>query len=327
MIHNNSADPVLIKKIHLQIWLLRDEIENVIMNSLSEDPQAVRKAIALLRKEYNGESTSSSNDDPAPDNVLNLPVGEDEDDEDEMSADDGAAALLAAAEEAEEDGEEEPEEFLDSDSEESENSEDSENELETAAPEFPEEESAEEHEAEEALNVNQENEDEAPATFEDTPTDHDRAYTLKDYIPEETTGGVGILQRRPKLDPIQMMRAMCFLSELNMDAIYFFSNDKMMAGQSIVIDFLVPQKFLLMAEVIHCRPYNMRSRIISSTPHPFRVAARPLFLKAGERTLLREFLETVEPDLEAIAAQQKAKKPVKKKEEEDDMDDLDDLDL
>ena len=52
MIHNNSADPVLIKKIHLQIWFLRDEIESVITNSLTGDPEEVKKTIALLRNEY-----------------------------------------------------------------------------------------------------------------------------------------------------------------------------------------------------------------------------------------------------------------------------------
>lgn len=320
MIHNNSADPVLIKKIHLQIWLLRDEIENVIMNSLSGDPAEVRKTIALLRKEYNGNAAEGDNEGPAPDNVLDLPVGgAEEDDPEELSAEDGAAELLAAAEAAEEDDEEEAE----SEEEIEEAPEMLASEQEGELPEGLEEAAGEEIETQAEETAQTQSAEETEPPFEEKS----QGITLADFLPEETTGGVGILQRRPKLEPVQMMRAMCFLSELNMDAIYFFSNEKMMAGQSVVIDFLVPQRFLFMAEVIHCRPYNMRSRIISSTPHPFRVAARPLFLKAGERTLLREFLETVEPDLEAIAAQQKAKKPIKKKEEEDDLDDLDDLDL
>lgn len=292
MIHNNSADPVLIKKIHLQIWFLRDEIESVITNSLTGDPEEVKKTIALLRNEYSGGGDEGDGEEePAPDNVLDLPIPGNEGDEDA----EGEAEEVAEGEEA--------------------------------TDENPEEENAEPIEE----NAEPTEEVKAAGEVEEVPFEEGAApvktYTLQDYLPESNSNGEAVGQRRPALEPGQKLKAMCFLSELNMDAIYFFCNEKMLAGQSVVIDFLVPNRFLVMAEVVNCRPYNMRSRIISATPHPYRVAARPLFIKPGERTLLREFLETVEPDLHAIAAMNKAKKPVKKKEEDNDIDDLDDLDL
>jgi hypothetical protein len=316
MIHNNSADPVLIKKIHLQIWFLRDEIESVITNSLTGDPEEVKKTIALLRNEYSGTEGSAEEDEgDTPDNVLDLPVPGNE--EEEASAEEGEEE--ASAEEGEDASEENTEE---------ENSEAP--EVEAAEGEETNEGTAEgtsEEGSEDQVEASAEQQSDVEEVPFEEGTAPVKTYTLNDYLPEANSDGEAVGQRRPNLEPGQMLKAMCFLSELNMDAIYFFCNDKMLAGQSVVIDFLVPNRFLVMAEIINCRPYNMRSRIISATPHPYRVAARPLFIKTGERTLLREFLETVEPDLDAIAAQQKAKKPVKKKEEEDDIDDLDDLDL
>jgi hypothetical protein len=39
MIHNSSNDPVLIKKISLKVWSLRDEIESRIKSELDENPE------------------------------------------------------------------------------------------------------------------------------------------------------------------------------------------------------------------------------------------------------------------------------------------------
>ena len=55
-----------------------------------------------------------------------------------------------------------------------------------------------------------------------------KTYSLKDYLPETNIDGEEIGQRRPKLESKQKLKAMCFLSELNMNAIYFFCNEKML---------------------------------------------------------------------------------------------------
>lgn len=311
MIHNNSSDPVLIKKIHLQIWTLRDEIENIIEHSLTNNPEEVKKTISALRNELSG---TPSEEGPLPDNVIGMPGVGGGDEEEEMSADEALG------------------EFLDA--------EDDDDSADLAESETPDSEETPAPEAEQALEASAEGEADsetepqaadAPQIEEDTPFEETgsplETGNLSAYLPEANETGDAVFQRRPNLPLNQKLRAMCFLSEINMDAFYFFCDRNMTAGQSIVIDFLVPQRFLVMAEVVFCRPYNMRSRIISQTPLMYRCAARPLFIKPGERTLLREFLETIEPDIEALAAQQKAKKPIKKKEEEEDLDDLDDLDL
>ena len=42
----------------------------------------------------------------------------------------------------------------------------------------------------------------------------------------------------------------------------------------------------------------MKSRVISQSSLPFRTGIKFTFLKEGERTLLRNFIKSVEPDLE-----------------------------
>ncbi|MEE3078645.1 MAG: hypothetical protein VX341_04850, partial [Bdellovibrionota bacterium] len=118
-----------------------------------------------------------------------------------------------------------------------------------------------------------------------------------------------------------MYSGRAILSEIYMNEMYFFSNEQFLEGQSIVIDFLVPRRFLMNAVVRYCRTYNMKSRIISKNKHPYRVCVQFSYLKPGERTILRNFVESIEPAIEEIAV------PEKKEEESggDDFDIFDDL--
>ena len=88
------------------------------------------------------------------------------------------------------------------------------------------------------------------------------------------------------------------LAEIYMNEMFFFSNQSFLEGQSIVVDFLVPKRFLMNAVVTYCRPYNMKSRIISKNNHPYRIGIQFSFLKPGERTILRQFVSSIEPDVE-----------------------------
>ena len=83
------------------------------------------------------------------------------------------------------------------------------------------------------------------------------------------------------------------ISELEINNIYFFSSFNFIEGQSIVIEFLIPQKFILNAEVIYARQYNTENSIISSEKLSYRIAARFTFLKRGEKTILQKFLESI----------------------------------
>ena len=83
------------------------------------------------------------------------------------------------------------------------------------------------------------------------------------------------------------------ISELEIGRIHFFSSVHFIAGQSIVIEFMIPQKFALNAEVLHAYEYNTEGRILSPDKFSYRVVADFTFLKKGERALLREFLQSI----------------------------------
>lgn len=105
---------------------------------------------------------------------------------------------------------------------------------------------------------------------------------------------------------------------------FFFSNKAFTEGQSIVIQFCIPKTFIVNADVIYCRPFNIKSRIISQNNYTHRMLIRFNFLKEGERALLRQFIQSIEPDVTKI---------VKKAANEDaesaegDFNELDDLGL
>jgi hypothetical protein len=99
----------------------------------------------------------------------------------------------------------------------------------------------------------------------------------------------------------RLVRSSAFLAEITMDRIYFFSTEPFMEGQSIVIDFLIPKRFILNGNVFYCRTYNLQRRIISDKKPSYRVAVDFTFLRSGERSLLRQFLQSVEPDIPVVA--------------------------
>jgi hypothetical protein len=108
-----------------------------------------------------------------------------------------------------------------------------------------------------------------------------------------------------------------------MEKMFFFGNKGFTEGQSIVIQFCVPKMFLINADILYCRPYNMQSRIISKNNYSYRVLVKFTFLKEGERALLRQFIQSIEPDLSKI---DKKKKSSDSKDESD-FSELDNLGL
>ena len=52
------------------------------------------------------------------------------------------------------------------------------------------------------------------------------------------------------------------------------------------------------ADIIACQPHNMKTRIIGKLKLPYRAAAKFTFLKENERSLLRQFLKTIEIEVE-----------------------------
>jgi acyl-CoA thioesterase len=101
------------------------------------------------------------------------------------------------------------------------------------------------------------------------------------------------------------------LSDINMENILTFTKEKFLQGQSVVIELLIPQNFIMTADVTYCHNYAMRSRIISTSKPDFRVQCKFTFAFNGERENLRNFLKSIEP------AHLNDKKAPKKSSEED----------
>jgi hypothetical protein len=121
-----------------------------------------------------------------------------------------------------------------------------------------------------------------------------------------------ILQRpfkrqAPDLDRVTY--GFTLLSDINMETVLAFTKDKFLQGQSVVVEFLIPQSFMVSADVTYCNYYAMRSRIISSTKPDYRVQCRFSFAFAGERDQLRSFLKSIEPEV--------ARKKSRKAQEDD----------
>lgn len=259
MIHNSSSDPVLIKKISLKIWSLRDEIEARIQEKLAAGeivPESLEAGLKDLRSQYTQKKKT--------DNVIGVigsdPLPAEEDDE--------MAKAMADAINAES---EEPEAAVD----------------EAAA------------------------ESDAPAL--------DNVISIKANVSE-----IEIQVEPPPLDEAKISKGKTVLSEISMEKMFFFSNRAFTEGQSIVIQFCIPKTFIVNADVLYCRPFNIKSRIISQNNYTHRMLIKFNFLKEGERALLRQFIQSIEPDVP---------KMVKKAENDSDeggdsgFDELDDLGL
>lgn len=108
-----------------------------------------------------------------------------------------------------------------------------------------------------------------------------------------------VKQRIPSIDESKVSVGKAILAEIYMEQMFFFSSKPFLVGQSIVLDFLVPRRFVMNADVTFCRTYNMKSRIISQNRLTYRVGVKFTFLKEGERTILREFTKSIQPDFDA----------------------------
>lgn len=223
--HGYSKDPVIIKKISLKIWHLRDEIEVVLKEKLKENPEIQDD---LLIKDLVNEYT-------------------------EIKKVTGPRAV---------------------------------------PDEAPAEENAE------------------------IPPETDEANSE----PSETI----ISQRQPEIPPDKITHAKTILGEISMENMYIFCDHKYIIGNSLVIEFQIPQKFSLTADVLSCREFSMGSRIISDNKLPYRAYIKFSFLRKGERTLLRNFLSSVAP---AKVSQTKKEDDKKEEKESEEFDELDNLDL
>lgn len=111
-------------------------------------------------------------------------------------------------------------------------------------------------------------------------------------------------RQAPDLDRVTY--GFVLLSDITMENILMFTKDKFLQGQSVTVEFLIPQNFMMTADVTYCHNYAMRSRIISSTKPDYRIQCKFAYNIPGERDQLRNFLKSIEPSL-----------PEKKKKKDD----------
>lgn len=136
----------------------------------------------------------------------------------------------------------------------------------------------------------------------------------EEIIAEQTMQGLETKKPNPILERPYQRQApdlekvsygFVLLSDINMENILSFTKDKFLQGQSVVVEFLIPQNFMMTADVTYCHHYAMRSRIISSTKPDYRLQCKFAYSIPGERENLRNFLKSIEP---TISNDKKSKK-------------------
>lgn len=144
---------------------------------------------------------------------------------------------------------------------------------------------------------------------EETPpeeTENKALNEAEEIIAEQTLQGLEtnkpnpILERPYQRQPPDLEKVsygFILLSDINMEHMLSFTKDKFLQGQSVVVEFLIPQNFMMTADVTYCHHYAMRSRIISSTKPDYRLQCKFSFSMKGERDHLRNFLKSIEPTL------------------------------
>ncbi len=136
----------------------------------------------------------------------------------------------------------------------------------------------------------------------------------QEIIAEQTLQGLDTKKPNPILDRPYQRQApdldkvsygFVLLSDINMEFILSFTKDKYLQGQSVTVEFLIPQSFMMTADITYCHHYAMRSKIISTTKPDYRLQCRFGFAIPGERDTLRNFLKSIEP---TVVEKKKAKK-------------------
>jgi hypothetical protein len=130
----------------------------------------------------------------------------------------------------------------------------------------------------------------------------------EEIIAEQTLQGLETKKPNPILERPYQRQApdlekisygFALLSDMNMEMMLSFTKEKFLQGQSVTVEFLIPQNFLMTADVSYCHHYARTSRIISSTKPDYRVQCKFSFAIPGERDNLRSFLKSIEPTIPA----------------------------
>lgn len=312
---NRSNHPVAVKRIEVEIWTLRDEIEAAISERLAEAPEKAPADINIedIKQYYITNlaegSADQSDDDEGNDNL----------DSSGNPLDDDALAMMAAISGGEEADKDNAEEANEEDQAETTESEDSAIEENSEADDEADDEAAAlaaEMMADQGISADDEAANLAAQMLADQGITGDAEGATEasdESTPPETFTRV--------LPPqVKRIKGFIFLSDVHMDKILFFAQENFVHGQNIVINLLVPKPFSLIAEVKQTTDIARKSKIISSDKPKFRVHCEFLFKFSGERSQLREFLQSIEPEIPAPP--KRLKRPETDDDDDDDFDDL-----
>jgi hypothetical protein len=272
MIYNKSAHPVEVKKISVRLWALRDEIEAALERRMKEcEAAGVPLYIEDIKNYY------KLNPNPENDNVTPL----------KSEAASMADLMAEVSEDVKKEGSKEKEQGEESKQEEVKSEE------EVKAQDKPVGENPSEVPSENQILAQENPENKTLAAAEG-------------IIAEQTLQGLETQKPNPILDRPYQRQApnldkisygFVLLSDITMDSVMAFIKDRYLQGQNITIEFLIPQAFMMNADVLYCNYFGMRSKIISSTKPDFRIQLRFTFGIPEEKNTLRKFLKSVEPSI------------------------------
>lgn len=302
---NKSNHPVHVKKIPITVWSLREEIEAAIKVKIEANSGNTEDLdISDIQKFYSELKTYDDLPNEAED-------GEDHEDDDLDPSgnpmDDDAKAMMEAMGGGEDD-EKDAEKSEEDDAEKSDEDDAEKSDEDDAAAALAAEMMAGQGGDSAASEGEKTPEELAAEMLGDQGADSNQTTTeqagFKRVFPDKKSRDFGFI----------------FLSDINMEQALIFTRKKYMTGSNIIIELNIPKKFTLTAEVLTTFAVNMNSRVISETKPNYRIQCKLHFSFEGERTNLRDFLKSIEPDVPPPPS--KLKKPVTAEEDEDEFDDL-----
>ncbi|MBT6326865.1 MAG: hypothetical protein HOJ35_12925 [Bdellovibrionales bacterium] len=114
-----------------------------------------------------------------------------------------------------------------------------------------------------------------------------------------------IAENQSEVSPSQIINGSTFLSEVEEDKILLFSEKKLIIGQSIVINFLIPSPFKLHATITYCRKYQTKGNVIAVSKLPYRVQATFNLVEEAEIISIANFIESIK-DIQGIKVKTEA---------------------
>jgi hypothetical protein len=119
-----------------------------------------------------------------------------------------------------------------------------------------------------------------------------------DYFQDELPNQVDLRRKIERyVGPDHIHPGYAILYDINFEEISFFTEFPFLPGQEIVIEFGIARTFTVQAEVVYIKNFQGRSRLIQAWKPNCRIKAKILAQHPGDRTLLREFLMSVDTKL------------------------------